>query len=96
MTTRQAILLPVDITSLQPCNCAPAYKDRGRIDDQCWYHRAVEVVEILTEGATVIELTEPAITVRGNGGRVTMPHNWLDWSLKDGKYALALVEEDSE
>ncbi len=27
------------------CTCDPAWKDRGLVDDRCWYHRCIDVLD---------------------------------------------------
>ena len=40
---------PDALRKVQDCNCDAAWKDRGMVDPDCWYHDAIDVIETLRE-----------------------------------------------
>lgn len=45
-----------DVAATQDCDCDMAYKGRGLVDTHCWYHQAIETVEVLRERGWVVQV----------------------------------------
>ena len=38
------------------CDCEPAWKDRGLVDDRCYWHRLIEAVMELRDNGWFVDL----------------------------------------
>lgn len=45
------------IAAIQECTCDPAWKDRGMVDSQCWFHNLIDAYEDLVQHGVLVEDT---------------------------------------